>query len=185
MSISEQVITVVQSGAIPLLAILTGIAVLSIMKVPGKETSGDAENFKMKESYFWLLITVYCVVASALLFWLSATNRIDSQKASNYVMIIICAVGFVVTLYMYFKRKLVVAGDEVTYYPVTGKAETFSVKTFSKMEVIEKDTWEEMLVYNKTGKLLFKVHGYMTNSELLKKYMRQHRVRIVKINMEK
>ena len=185
MSVSEQVITIVQSGAIPLLAILTGIAVLSIMKVPGKETSNDVNNFKMTESYFWLLITIYCVVASALLFWLSATNRIDSQKASNYVMIIICAVGFVVTLYMYLKRKLIVAGDEVTYYPVNGKAETYNVKTFSKMEVIEKDTWEEMLVYNKNGKLLFKVHGYMTNSELLKKYMRQRRVRIVKINIEK
>ena len=185
MSISEQIIAIVQSGAIPLLAVLTGIAVLSVMKVPGKKTTTDTNNFKMTESYFWLLIAIYCVVASALLFWLSASNRIDSQKASNYVMIIMCAVGFVVTLYMYFKRKLVIAGDKITYYPATGKAETYNVKTFSKMEVVEKDIWEELLVYNKTGKQLFKVHGYMTNSELLKKYMREHRVRIVKINMEK
>ena len=185
MSISEQVIAVVQSGAIPLLAVLTGIAVLSIMKVPGRETATDENNFKMTESYFWILISVYCVVASALLFWLSASNRLDSQKASNYVMVVICAIGLIVTLYMYFKRKLIIAGEELTYYPIMGKAETFNVKTFSKMEVIEKDTCEELLVYNKTGKLLFKVHGYMTNSEMLKKYMRKHRVRMIKINMEK
>ena len=185
MSISEQIIAVVQSGAIPLLAILTGIAVLSIMKVSGKDTATDENNFTMKESYFWLLIAVYCVVASALLFWLGATNRLDSQKASNYVMIIICAIVFVVTLYMYFKRKLVVAGDEMTYYPLVGKSETYNVKTFSKMEIIEKDTWQELIVYNKNGKLLFKVHGYMTNSETLKKYMRKHRVRMVNIDMQK
>jgi len=185
MSIAEQVIMVVQSGAIPLLAILTGIAVLSIMKAPGKETSTDVNNFKMGESYFWLLITVYCVVAAGLMYWLAITNRTDAQKASNYVMMILCAVGFVVTLYMYFKRKLIVSGEELTYHPRTGKVETYNVKTVSKLEIIQKDLCEELKVYNKTGKELFKVHGYMTNSHLLKKYMREHRVRIVKINMEK
>lgn len=183
MNIMDQVITIVQSGAIPLLAIMTFIAVMSTMKVPGKQTATDVNDFKMTESGFWLMIAFYCLVAAGLFAWLSITNTVDSQVAANYVMIAICGIGCALTIYIYFKRKLIINGEEITYCPIKGKKETFLVKNISRMEIVQKDYFEEMSAYSKTGKLLFKVQGYMTNSELLPKYMRQNRVRVIKANI--
>lgn len=184
MSIAEQMISVVQSAGIPILAVMTGLAVLSTMKVSGKVTSSDEENFTMGESNYWLLITLYCVVAGAIFVWLAMTKTNESVKATDWIWVIVCVCGCIFTLYMYFKRKLIVSGETFTYCPAFGKKETFDAKTFSKMEVVETDRCEELKIYNKTGQMLFKVHGYMTNSTLLKRYMRNHRVRIVKINLE-
>ena len=108
MNIMDQVITIVQSGAIPLLAIMTFIAVMSTMKVPGKQTATDVNDFKMTESGFWLMIAFYCLVAAGLFAWLSITNTVDSQVAANYVMIAICGIGCALTIYIYFKRKLII-----------------------------------------------------------------------------
>lgn len=185
MSVSEQIITVVQSGGIPFLAIMTFLAVISTMKAPGKETATDENSFSMTESSFWMMISAYFIVAAGLFWWLSITNTAQGQIASNYVMIIVCIIVCAFTTFIYFKRKLVVNGDEVTYYPIFGKAETFNVKTMSRLDVFQKDYYEELSAYNKSGKLLFKVQGYMTNSETLVKYMRTHRVRVVKKNMER
>lgn len=184
MSIAEQMISVVQSAGIPILAVMTGLAVLSTMKAPGKETSQDTENFTMGESSYWLLITVYCVVAGAIFLWLGLTKSDEAVKMTDFIWVIVCACGCIFTLYMYLKRKLVVSGETLTYHPTNGKTQSYDVKTFSKMEVVQTDRCEEMKIYNKTGQMLFKVHGYMTNSSLLKKYMRNHRVRVVKINLE-
>lgn len=184
MNIAEQMISVIQSAGIPILAVMTGLAVLSTMKVPGKVTGEDEENFTMRESNYWLLITVYCVVAGAIFVWLGLTKTNESVKATDFVWVIVCACGCLFTLYMYFKRKMIVSGENLTYCPAFGKKETFDVKTFSKMEAVQTDRCEELKVYNKTGQMLFKVQGYMTNSSLLKKYMRNHRVRVVKINLE-
>ena len=185
MNVAEQIIATVQSGAIPILAIMTFLAVISTMKAPGKQTSNNENDFKITERSFWLMIAFYCVVAAGLFAWLSVTNTSKAQVLSNYIMIVFCAVGCVICLYVYFKRKLVVNGEQLTYTPVKGKTETYELKTISRMEVIQKDYFEEMSVYSKTGKLLFKVHGYMTNAALLPKYMRQNRVRVVKVNLPK
>lgn len=184
MSIAEQMIMVVQSAAIPFLAIMTFIAVISIMKAPGKVTATDEENFKVTESYFWLLITLYSAVAAAIFVWLGVGNETDGTVASAVVMAILCGIAFVFTLYMYFKRKLVVSGDQLTYYPVRGKAETYDVKNIGKMEIVQAVRCEELRVYNRNGKQLFAVNGYMVNAQLLKKYMRKRPVRIVKINLD-
>ncbi len=185
MSVSEQIITVVQSGGIPFLAIMTFLAVISTMKAPGKETATDENSFNMTESSFWLMISAYFVVAAGLFYWLSITNSSESKVASNYVMIVVCIIVGLFSLFVYFKRKLIVKGDELTYCPIFGKSETHNVKTMSRLDVIQKDYFEELAAYNKSGKLLFKVQGYMTNSEVLVKYMRAHRVRVVKKNMER
>lgn len=185
MSVAEQIITTVQSFAIPFLAIMTFLAVLSTMKAPGKETTKDETNFKVTESSFWLMIAFYCLVAVGLFAWLSVTNTAKAQIVSNYIMMAFCAVGCVICMYVYFRRNLVVNGDQLIYTPIKGKAETFDVKAVSKMEIVQKDYYDEMCVYNKNGKLMFKVQGYMTNTALLPKYMRLNKVRIVKLNMEK
>ena len=185
MSVAEQIITTVQSGAIPFLAIMTFLAVISTMKAPGKETTKDEANFKVTESSFWLMIAFYCLVAVGLFAWLSVTNTAKSQIISNYIMMAFCAAGCAACLYVYFKRNLIVNGEQLIYTSIKGKAQTFDVKTVSRMEIIQKDYFNEMCVYNKSGKVMFKVQEYMTNTSLLPKYMRQHKVRVVKLNMEK
>ena len=185
MNVAEQIIATVQSGAIPILAIMTFLAVISTMRAPGNQISQDTKRFKVSESSFWLMIAFYCAVAAGLFAWLSVTNTEKAQIISNYIMIFLCAVGCVITLYIFFKRKLVVLGELLTYSPIKGKTQTYELKNVSRMEVVQKDYFEEMCVYSKTGVLLFKVQGYMTNVSLLKKYMKENRIRIVKKDLTK
>ena len=66
MNVAEQIIATVQSGAIPILAIMTFLAVISTMKAPGKQTSNNENDFKITESSFWLMIAFYCVAEHLL-----------------------------------------------------------------------------------------------------------------------
>lgn len=182
MNIIAQIVWVVQTAAVPILAVLMAIVVINMMKSPGKVTAEDEEHFKVTESSFWLVIASFGVVTSIVFLWLSSTNKTEGSIATAYFIVILCLAITAGTLYTFFKRKLVVDGECMTYYPLKGKAESFDVKTFGKMEIIQQPRCEEIIVYNKIGKKLFKIEGYMVNAQVLKKYMRKRPVRIVKIN---
>ena len=86
MDIVNQVLLVVQSAAIPLLAVIMALVVFNMMKNPGKTTAVDEDNFKVTESSFWLVIALFGIVAAAIFVWLASTNTTEGQVVTAYVL---------------------------------------------------------------------------------------------------
>ena len=59
MGIVNQILLVVQSAAIPLLAVIMALIVFNMMKKPGKTTAVNEDDFKVTESSFWLVIALF------------------------------------------------------------------------------------------------------------------------------
>lgn len=104
MELMNQVLTVVQSAAIPLLAVLMAIVVINMMKGTGKTTAVKEDSFKVTESGFWLVIALFGVAAAAVFVWLASTNKTEGQVVTAYVLAVICVIVSVITCYVYFKR---------------------------------------------------------------------------------
>lgn len=181
-SIIEQITWTIQSAGIPILGIITALTVINMMKNPGKVAAADEENFEVKESSLWLVIASFGVVAAIVFAWLGSGNPTEGSIATVYIMAGACLIATGVTLYIYFRHKLIVKNETFTIYPIKGKAETHQLKVIGKMEAIQGVRCEEFKFYNRNGVKLFEVQGYMVNAQLLKKYMRKHYVRVVKIN---
>ena len=115
MDVMNQVLIVVQSAAIPLLAVIMAIVVINMMKGTGKTTAVKEDSFKVAESAFWLVIALFGVAAAAVFVWLASTNTTEGQVITAYVLAIICVIVSVITCYVYFKRNLTVEGDTLTY----------------------------------------------------------------------
>ena len=184
MGIVNQILVVVQSAAIPLLAVIMAIVVINMMKTTGKTTVTKEDNFKVTESSFWLVIALFGVSAAAVFVWLASTNRTQGQVITAYVLAIVCLIVSVITCYVYFKRNLVVEGDMLTYQPIKGKAESYPAKSIGRIDIVESPRCEEMRFYNRSGKKLFEIQGYMVNSQALRKYMRKYPVKISKVDYD-
>ena len=184
-SLVEQIKWTIQSAGIPILGIVMAIAVFNMMRSPGKVTLTEEENFEVKESSLWLIIASFGVIAGAIFVWLGSGNPTAGSIATAYVMAAICFVATAVTLHIYFRHKLVVKDETFTIYPIKGKSQTHSLKVIGKMEAVQGTRCEELKFYNRNGIKLFEVQGYMVNAQYLKKYMRRHYVRVVKIDNEK
>ena len=91
------------------------------------------------------------------------------------------AIAFV---YVYFKKNLTVEGDMLTYQPIWGKKVTCAAKTVGKIERLESSRGESFKFYNRSGKLLFEIQGYMVNSKALLKHMKKYPVKITRIEAD-
>ena len=80
---------------------------------------------------------------------------------------------------------LTVEGDALTYQPLKGKAEVYQAKAVGRIDIVQSPRCEEMRFYNRSGKKLFEIQGYMINSQALRKYMRKYPVKISKIDDDK
>ncbi len=181
----NQILMIVQSAAIPLLAVIMAIVVINMMKNPGKTTAVKEDSFKVTESGFWLVIALFGVAAAAIFVWLASTNTTQGQVITAYVLAVVCLVVTVITCYTYFKRSLTVEGDTLTYQPLRGKAQTYPAKSVGRIDIVETPRCEEMRFYNRSGKKLFEIQGYMVNSRALRKYMRKYPVKISKVDDDK
>ena len=148
MDVMNQVLIVVQSAAIPLLAVIMAIVVINMMKGTGKTTAVKEDSFKVTESAFWLVIALFGVAAAAVFVWLASTNTTEGQVITAYVLAIICVIVSVITCYVYFKRNLTVEGDTLTYQPLKGKAEVYQAKTVGRIDIVQSPRCEEMRFYN-------------------------------------
>ena len=137
MDVMNQVLIVVQSAAIPLLAVIMAIVVINMMKGTGKTTAVKEDSFKVAESAFWLVIALFGVAAAAVFVWLASTNTTEGQVITAYVLAIICVIVSVITCYVYFKRNLTVEGDTLTYQPLKGKAEVYQAKTVGRIDIVQ------------------------------------------------
>lgn len=182
MNIMNQMIVVAQSVAIPLLAVVMVLIVFNMMKNPGKTTAEKEDSFKVTESSFWLVIALFGVASGAIFIWLASTNATDGRVATAIALAVVCFAASVITCYVYFKRKLIVGGDTLTYQPLKGKAESWPAKSVGRIDIVESPRCEEMRFYNRSGKKLFEIQGYMVNSRALRKYMRRYPVKISKVN---
>ena len=185
MDIVNQVLLVVQSAAIPLLAVIMALVVFNMMKNPGKTTAVDEDNFKVTESSFWLVIALFGIVAAAIFVWLASTNTTEGQVVTAYVLAAACVIASIITCYVYFKRNLTVQGDTLTYQPIKGKAESYPAKSVGRIDIVVSPRCEEMRFYNRSGKKLIEIQGYMVNSQALRKYMRKYPVNISKLDYDK
>lgn len=78
MDVMNQVLIVVQSAAIPLLAVIMAIVVINMMKGTGKTTAVKEDSFKVTESAFWLVIALFGVAApQSLCGWHPQIRRKD------------------------------------------------------------------------------------------------------------
>ena len=180
----NQILIVVQSAAIPILAVIMAIIVFNMMKQPGKTTAAEGESFKVTESGFWLVIALFGILAAAIFVWLAMTNGTTGQVIAAYILAVVCLVVTVVTCYCYFKRNLTVEGDMLTYQPLKGKAQSYPAKSIGRVDIIQSPRCEEMHFYNRSGKKLFEIQGYMVNSHVLRKYMRKYPVKISKVDYD-
>lgn len=180
MDMMNRIIITVQSAAIPILAVIMAVIVFNMMKKPGATTADSEEKFKVKESKFWLVISVFGILSAAIFIWLALTNTTEGQIVIAYVLAAACLIASGVTAYVYNRRYLVVDGKTLIYQPLKGQAQTFEARLIGKMEIIQSPRCEELKVYNRSGKQLFEIQGYMVNSQVLKKYMRNLPVKIVK-----
>jgi hypothetical protein len=185
MEILNQLRMVVQSAIIPILAIIMAVVVFDMMKKPGKTTAVQEDDFKVTESGFWLVITAFSVVSAAVFVWLARTNSTEGQIATAYALAVICGGAAVITCYAYFKRSLTVKDGTLTYQPLKGKAESYPAKSVGRIDIVQSPRCEEMRFYNRSGKKLFEIQGYMVNAQALRKYMRKYPVKISKIESDK
>ena len=185
MDVMNQMIVVAQSVAIPLLAVIMVLIVFNMMKNPGKTTAEKEDSFKVTESSFWLVIALFGVASGAIFIWLASTNATEGRVAPAIALAVVCFAASVITCYVYFKRKLIVEGDTLTYQPLKGKAESWPAKSVGRIDIVESPRCEEMHFYNRSGKKLFEIQGYMVNSQVLRKYMRRYPVKISKVDYDK
>ncbi|WP_418746367.1 hypothetical protein [Frisingicoccus sp.] len=185
MEIMNQMIVVAQSVAIPLLAVIMAIIVFNMMKKPGKTTAVKEDSFKVTESSFWLVIALFGVASGAIFLWLASTNVTEGRVVTAIVLAGVCFAASIIACYVYFKRSLTVEGDMLTYQPLKGKAESWPAKSVGRIDIVESPRCEEMRFYNRSGKKLFEIQGYMVNSQILRKYMRRYPVKISKVDYDK
>ncbi|MDD3222375.1 MAG: hypothetical protein PHG07_08300 [Lachnospiraceae bacterium] len=181
MDIMTRIITTIQTGAIPIMAVIMAIVVVNMMKKKGKTKTTDDNNFVVTESFFWLVIAVFGVLAAAVLIWMGVGHANLGQSIAAYIMAGICLAVTIATTYAYMKRKLTVKGSTLTFQPLWGKAVTYEAKTIGRVDMVESPRCEEFRFYNRSGKKLFEIQGYMINSKALIKYMRQYPVKISKV----
>lgn len=179
-----QIIPVVQSWAIPVLCVIMVIAALNMMKQPGKTQVTDENNFKVTENSFWLVLAGFTVLIAAILIWMGVTHDNAGQAIATYIMAGLCVAAAIAFAYVYFKKNLTVEGDTLTYQPIWGKKVTCVAKTVGKIERLESSRGESFKFYNRSGKLLFEIQGYMVNSKALLKHMKKYPVKITRIEAD-
>lgn len=181
MDIVSRIIMTVQSAAIPILAVIMAIVVVNMMKKPGKTQIEDENCFKVTESSFWMVVAVFGIISAAILIWIGLGHQNLGQAIATYVMSGICIAVTIVTIYVYLKRRLEVNGDTLTFVPAWGKAVSCQAKTVGRVDIVESPRCEEFRFYNRSGKKLFEIQGYMVNSKALIKYMRKYPVKISRV----
>lgn len=174
----------IQILGIPVLAIALILIVINAMKNDGSTTAKDESNFVMKESYFWITITILGLAIAAIFMWQVSVSISEVNQGLGIALAICCALGAVVSGYVYFKHSLEVTDENYTIHPLKGKTESFPVKTIGKVEIIKTHRCETYRFYNRNGKKLFEVQGYMTNVKLLKRFLKKHPVKIVRKDLE-
>lgn len=179
-----QIIPVVQSWAIPVICVIMVIIVINMMKKPGKTQVTDENNFKVTENSFWLVVAVFSVLIAAILIWMGVGHENMGQAIVTYVMAGLCFAATIAVIFVYFRRSLTVEGDTLTYQPIWGKKVTCAAKTVGKIERIESTKGVEYNFYNRSGKKLFEIQGYMVNSKALIRHMKKYPVKIARIEAE-
>ncbi len=174
----------IQILGIPVLAIALILIVINAMKGEGNTTSKDESSFVMKESYFWITITVLGIAIAAIFMWQVSTAASEVNQVLGIALAICSVLGAIVCAYVYFKHSLEVTDENYTIHPLKGKTESFPVKNVGKVEIIKTHRCETYRFYSRNGKQLFEVQGYMTNIKLLKKFLKKHPVKIVRKNLE-
>ncbi len=174
----------IQILGIPVLAIALILIVINAMKNEGSTTSKNESNFIMKESYFWITITVLGIGIAAIFMWQAASTDSEINQVLGIALAICSAIGAIVGCYIYFKHSLEVNEEHYTIHPLRGKKESFPVKSVGKVEIVKTNRCETYRFYNRNGKKLFEVQGYMTNIKLLKKFLKSHPVKIVRKELE-
>ena len=186
MGIMNTVIVIIKTMLVPVLAVIMAVIVFNMMKAPGRsKVSEDSESFKVTESSFWVVIAVFSAVAGVLLIWLGFGHEQMSQAVTAYIVGGLCLAIAIVTCYIYFRRSLTVNSEEFVYQPIWGKSGTYKVKTVGRVDVVTTPRYDEYRFYNKSGKELFVVQGYMVNSSVLLKFMKKRPVRMTKKTEEK
>lgn len=181
MNIMNAIIVTLQTAAIPIAAVIMTIIVMTMMKKPGKTLVTDENSFKVTESPFWLIIAGFGLVAAAILVWLGTGHDEISRAITAYIVAGICAAVTIVTCYVYFRRQLTVDGDTLVYQPIWGKPVTCQAKSVGRIDRVESPRCEEFSFYNRSGKKLFEIQGYMVNSRALMKHMKKYPVKIGKL----
>lgn len=179
-----QMIPVVQSWAIPVICVVMVIIALNMMKQPGKTQTKDENNFKVTESGFWLVLAGFTLIIGAILIWMGVTHDNFGQAVATYVMAGACFAAVIAFVYVYFRKNLMVEGDTLTYQPIWGKKVICAAKTVGKIERVASSRGETYKFYNRSGKMLFEIQGYMVNSKALLKHMKKYPVKVVRIETE-
>lgn len=178
------IIPVVQSWAIPVLCVIMVIIVINMMKQPGKNQVTDENCFKVTESSFWLVIALFSVLIALILIWMGTGHDNAGQAVVTYIMAGLCVAAAIGVVYVYFRKSLTVEGDTLTYQPIWGQKVTCQAKAVGKIERTESPRGEELKFYNRSGKKLFEIQGYMVNSKALIKHMRKYPVKITRMEYD-